>query len=68
MACTMPGFPDKFMPFMDADRLGGLAARGARFTYGPVLRYFRKRNMERKYDVEAEWRRPTRRLAGSSRR
>jgi hydrogenase small subunit len=67
-ACTMPGFPDKFMPFLDADRLGGLAARGARFTYGPVLRYFRKRNMERKYDVEPEWRRPTRQLAGSSRR
>ena len=22
MACTMPGFPDKYMPFMDADRLG----------------------------------------------
>ncbi len=22
MACTMPGFPDKFMPFMDADRWG----------------------------------------------
>ena len=26
MACTMPGFPDKYMPFMDADRLGLLAA------------------------------------------
>ena len=22
MACTMPGFPDKYMPFMDADRVG----------------------------------------------
>jgi hydrogenase small subunit len=58
MACTMPGFPDKFMPFMEADRLGALAARGARFTYGPVLRYLRKRMMERRYDAEPEWRRP----------
>ena len=36
-------------------------ARGAnfqRFTYGPVFRYFRKRNIEKKYDIEPEWRRP----------
>ena len=26
MACTMPGFPDKFMPFMDADRWGAAAS------------------------------------------
>ena len=26
MACTMPGFPDKFMPFMDEDRWGGAAS------------------------------------------
>ena len=26
MACTMPGFPDKYMPFMDEDKMGG--ARG----------------------------------------
>ena len=26
MACTMPGFPDKYMPFMDEDTYGGLAA------------------------------------------
>jgi hydrogenase small subunit len=57
MACTMPGFPDKFMPFMDQERLALAAAQGARFTYGPVLRYFRKRKIERKYDVEPEWRR-----------
>ncbi len=67
-ACTMPGFPDKFMPFMEADRLGLLAARSARFTYGPVLRYFRKRSMERTYDVEPEWRRPTEKLAAGARR
>ena len=26
MACTMPGFPDKYMPFMDEDRWGGVAS------------------------------------------
>ena len=26
MACTMPGFPDKYMPFMDADPRGDVAA------------------------------------------
>ena len=45
IACTMPGFPDKFMPFVDPDRLGLRRARAARFTYGPVLRYFRDRRM-----------------------
>ena len=27
MACTMPGFPDKYMPFMDEDRWGGIASQ-----------------------------------------
>ena len=43
MACTMPGFPDRFMPFMEPSPLGMLAARGARFAYGPVLRRLRER-------------------------
>ena len=38
IACTMPGFPDKFMPFMDANPLGTLHARAVRFTYGPFVR------------------------------
>jgi hydrogenase small subunit len=58
MACTMPGFPDKYMPFMDEDKWGGVAANFQRFTYGPVFRYFRSRNIEKKYDIEPEWRRP----------
>jgi hydrogenase small subunit len=62
MACTMPGFPDKFMPFMDASPLGLLAARGARFTYGPVLRKLRRRAIDRHFDAEPEWRRPTEKL------
>ena len=36
MACTMPGFPDKYMPFMDEDFAGGMAANFERFTFGPM--------------------------------
>jgi hypothetical protein len=54
----MPGFPDKFMPFMDAHRLGLLYARGARFTYGPVLRRLRAQAMRRHYDREQKLRAP----------
>jgi len=45
IACTMPGFPDKFMPFMSPNPLGLLSARAARVTYGPVLRAMRRRAM-----------------------
>jgi hydrogenase small subunit len=54
----MPGFPDKFMPFMDANPLGLLGARGARFTYGPVLRRLRAHAIRRRYDLEPSWRGP----------
>ena len=64
-----PGFPDRFMPFVDPDRLGMAAARGARFTYGPVLRYFRDRRMRTTYEREPAWRRPaTELLTGYERR
>ena len=58
MACTMPGFPDKFMPFMDPDTAGRMASKLERFTFGPLFRYFRHRNIKNKYDVEPEWRKP----------
>jgi len=63
MACTMPGFPDKFMPFMDPSPLGTLAAKGARFTYGPALRRLRRSAIRRHYDVEPAWRAPLDKLA-----
>jgi hydrogenase small subunit len=63
MACTMPGFPDKFMPFMEADRFGVLAANGLRMSYGPVLRRLRQRAMRGRYDKEPEWRGPSSQLA-----
>jgi hydrogenase small subunit len=49
MACTMPGFPDRFLPFMDSSPLVRLSTQGGRFEYGPVLRRFRERSM-RRYD------------------
>ena len=42
MACTMPGFPDKYMPFMEEDAEGrGRPTIPARFTYGPDLQLLR---------------------------
>lgn len=62
MACTMPGFPDKYMPFMDEDTWGGIASNVERFTIGPVIRYFRARNIREHYDKEPGWRRKGRTL------
>lgn len=62
MACTMPSFPDHYMPFMEPDPWGDTAADFQRFTYGPVFRWFRKRNLNQKYEIEPEWRRPGRTL------
>ena len=57
-ACTMPGFPDKFMPFMDANPLGTLHARAVRFTYGPFVRRLRQSAIRLHYDREPSWRAP----------
>jgi hydrogenase small subunit len=57
MACTMPGFPDKYMPFMEADLHAKLYARTARIAHGPMVRYLRDRRIRRVYDVEPAWRR-----------
>ncbi|MFZ0041109.1 MAG: hydrogenase expression protein HypE [Solirubrobacteraceae bacterium] len=56
MACTMPGFPDRFMPFMEPSPLGVAKARARQFTYGPVLRRLRRRAIRRDFDVEPAWR------------
>ena len=58
IACTMPAFPDKYMPFMDPDPWGNAAANFQRFTYGPLFRYFRTRNLRHKFEREPSWRRP----------
>ena len=56
IGCTMPGFPDKFMPFMEPDPWGNAAANFQRFTYGPLFRHFRKRNLLLKFEREPSWR------------
>ena len=63
IACTMPGFPDKFMPFVEPAKLGVLAAAGARFTYGPVMRRLRQGAIKRRFDREPDWRRAGDQLA-----
>jgi hydrogenase small subunit len=59
----MPGFPDKYMPFMDEDPWGAAASNFEKFAMGPVVRYFRHRNISKKYDKEPEWRRRGRQLS-----
>jgi hydrogenase small subunit len=56
MACTMPGFPDKYMPFMEPDRWGNMASNFQKFAFGPVVTRFRQRNVKNHYDKEPEWR------------
>jgi hydrogenase small subunit len=40
IGCTMPGFPDKFMPFMD-EPPGGTLSSGLMSVYGPFIRTLR---------------------------
>jgi len=40
IACTMPGFPDKFMPFMDQPP-GGKLSSSVVVTYGRMMRALR---------------------------
>ncbi len=40
IGCTMPGFPDKFMPFMDQPPGAG-ASTAMAATYGPIVRKLR---------------------------
>ena len=54
IGCTMPGFPDKFMPFMDAPP-GSMISGVASKSYGGVIRRLRKIT-ERKLDKEPSWR------------
>ncbi len=62
IACTMPGFPDKFMPFMDADLKAGASSTAAAFTYGPILRFFRNQSIKQISDKEPSWRKPGNKL------
>jgi hydrogenase small subunit len=56
IGCTMPGFPDKFMPFMD-EPPGAKLSTAAVLLYGRTVRALR--NFTRmSLNKEPEWRRP----------
>ncbi|MGD9765870.1 MAG: hydrogenase expression protein HypE [Candidatus Binatia bacterium] len=56
IGCTMPGFPDKFMPFMDEPPGAKLSTKGVRL-WGAALRTLRKFTLDT-LDEEPRWRRP----------
>jgi hypothetical protein len=55
------------MPFMEPDRWGNTAANVQRFTYGPVFRYFRSRNLVKHFEREPDWRGPEPKLTSGYR-
>jgi hydrogenase small subunit len=55
IGCTMPGFPDKFMPFMDTPMGAKLSAPMATYLWGPLLRTLR-RYTAKDMDREPGWR------------
>ncbi len=67
MACTMPGFPDKYMPFVEPDAAARIYARTARVAHGPIVRYLRERRIRKTFDVEPDWRRPGKELTSGYR-
>ena len=54
IACTMPGFPDKFMPFMDEPPGGRLSSTMTK-TYGTLIRKLRGITNQT-VDKEPKWR------------
>jgi hydrogenase small subunit len=58
IGCTMPGFPDKFMPFMNQPP-GSLLSSAAVQTYGRAIHALR-RFTQSSMNKEPSWRKPTR--------
>ena len=56
IACTMPGFPDKFMPFMDQPP-GSTISSSTVGVYGKVMRTLRSIT-NRTVNKEPKWRHP----------
>jgi len=54
IGCTMPGFPDKFMPFLD-EPPGAKLSTAAVLTYGRFVRALRRFTLD-SLDREPEWR------------
>jgi hydrogenase small subunit len=57
IGCTMPGFPDKFMPFMNQPP-GSILSTTAVMTYGKTIRALRNFT-QASLNKEPEWRHPT---------
>jgi hydrogenase small subunit len=55
IGCTMPGFPDKFMPFMDQPP-GSLLSSSAVMTYGKAIHALRRFTQD-SLNKEPHWRR-----------
>ena len=60
IGCTMPGFPDKFMPFMDEPPGGSISTNLVK-SYGGVIRWLRHFT-NTTLNKEPKWRHPGRRL------
>ena len=60
IGCTMPGFPDKFMPFMD-EPPGGSVSSAAVKVYGNIIRNLR-RITNHTANSEPKWRHPGKHL------
>jgi hydrogenase small subunit len=60
IGCTMPGFPDKFMPFMD-EPLGSKFSVIPPQILGPIVRAFRKMTTN-KLNREPAWRHKGRKI------
>jgi hydrogenase small subunit len=56
IGCTMPGFPDKFMPFMD-EPPGAKLSAGAIGVYGRAIRSLRAFTNQT-VNKEPKWRHP----------
>jgi hydrogenase small subunit len=55
IACTMPGFPDKFMPFMDEPPGASLSGALIKSPYGPFIRLMRG-HTNKTANKEPKWR------------
>ncbi|HEX5387290.1 MAG TPA: hypothetical protein VFW66_11350 [Gemmatimonadales bacterium] len=63
IGCTMPGFPDKFMPFMDQPP-GSYLSSAAVLTYGKAIKALR-RFTQASLNVEPSWRKRPEEQPGS---
>jgi hydrogenase small subunit len=55
IGCTMPGFPDKFMPFMDEPPGASLSGALIKSPYGPFIRLMRG-HTNKTANKEPKWR------------